>query len=265
MGAVGVVRLLPTWSLGGVLCPVRVCCFPWFTNVQIVRPSAAVDPSALFPSIAPRSQLSRSWCDMKISRLVPSVAQLGLGSSSTSLRLVLKNQRRCPHSRNFDSEEVAVCLPCLCQCWPTKEQWSVLRCGCLFSLVCSFLWYANGLNNWWFCRLMHLGKSTTQLLPVLPPSRTRPPALVTQRPGYDLRGTVRTCYKNISFLMEQLNGPPKEGSAWPEFFSTCRNSGWGWPEAGLQATVAEQCKGRMLFAKSAAQELLSRTCVRSGR
>ena len=86
----GVVRLLPTWSLGGVMCRVRVCCFLWFTNVQIARPSAAVDPSALFPSTAPGSQLSRSWCDMKISRLVPSLAQLGLGSSSTSLRLVLK-------------------------------------------------------------------------------------------------------------------------------------------------------------------------------
>ena len=70
---------------GRCVCLVRVCCFLWFTNVQIARPSAAVDPSALFPSTAPGSQLSRSWCDMKISRLVPSLAQLGLGSSSTSL------------------------------------------------------------------------------------------------------------------------------------------------------------------------------------
>ena len=76
VGAVGVVRLLLTSSLWSVMCLVRVCCFLWFTNVQSARPSAAVDLAALFTSMALRSQLSRNLCDMRISRLVPSLAQL---------------------------------------------------------------------------------------------------------------------------------------------------------------------------------------------
>ena len=126
------------------------------------------------------------------------------------------------------SEEEAVCLPCLCQGWLAWEHWSVSCCACLFSLDCSFLWCANWLNQ---CSALSIdgtsGRCPLRVLHLTPSGPSTESHTITRigHPGYrwdyELQVTVKICYKNIVFD-GTTQRTPKEGSACPEFFSTCQ-------------------------------------------